>query len=220
MSRRRHETSGGAGNLRAPPRRCAGDHGAELRRAHAVRNRSPAGDPLQHGARIFGRDVSRGRTVPPGRACICDRRRWVHARGCRGLDNDRALQAAQPGDPGGRQPGLRHDRFASDRHGRRRRPRGHGARGGIEHAWRAKDAATFEHYMQRTVVEDGPFFIVADVEQEDMASVGKSARCRSTLWNQASAFAARSRSAGSFLPSGPFDAARDLQPCRFAARRA
>jgi thiamine pyrophosphate-dependent acetolactate synthase large subunit-like protein len=49
------------------------------------------------------------------------------------------------------------------------------ARGaGIEHAWRAKDAATFEHYMQRAVVEDGPFFIVADVEQEDMASVGKS----------------------------------------------
>lgn len=45
---------------------------------------------------------------------------------------------------------------------------------GIEHAWRAKDAATFAHYMQRAVVEDGPFFIVADVEQEDMASVGKS----------------------------------------------
>jgi sulfopyruvate decarboxylase subunit beta len=49
------------------------------------------------------------------------------------------------------------------------------ARGaGIEHAWRAKDAATFEQYMQRAVVEDGPFFIVADVEQEDIASVGKS----------------------------------------------
>jgi sulfopyruvate decarboxylase subunit beta len=49
------------------------------------------------------------------------------------------------------------------------------ARGaGIEHAWRAKDAATLEHYMQRAVVEDGPFFIVADVEQDDMASVGKS----------------------------------------------
>jgi sulfopyruvate decarboxylase subunit beta len=45
---------------------------------------------------------------------------------------------------------------------------------GIEHAWRAKDATTLAQYMQRATVEDGPFFVVADVEQEDMASVGKS----------------------------------------------
>lgn len=49
------------------------------------------------------------------------------------------------------------------------------ARGaGIERAWRTKDAATFEQFMQRAVAEDGPFFLVADVEQEDMASVGRS----------------------------------------------
>jgi len=49
------------------------------------------------------------------------------------------------------------------------------ARGaGIEKAWRAKDAATFEQVMQRVVAEDGPYFLVADVEQEDMASVGRS----------------------------------------------
>ena len=45
---------------------------------------------------------------------------------------------------------------------------------GIEHSWCAKDAKTLAHYMQQVTVEDGPFFIVADVEQEDMASVGKS----------------------------------------------
>jgi sulfopyruvate decarboxylase subunit beta len=45
---------------------------------------------------------------------------------------------------------------------------------GIEHSWCAKDATTLAQYMQRATVEDGPFFIVADVEQEDMASVGKS----------------------------------------------
>ena len=49
------------------------------------------------------------------------------------------------------------------------------ARGaGIEHAWRAKDAATFEQYMQRAVAEEGPFFITVDVDREDMASVGRS----------------------------------------------
>jgi sulfopyruvate decarboxylase subunit beta len=49
------------------------------------------------------------------------------------------------------------------------------ARGaGIEKAWRANDTAAFEQCMQRAATEDGPFFIVADVEQEDMASVGRS----------------------------------------------
>jgi sulfopyruvate decarboxylase subunit beta len=49
------------------------------------------------------------------------------------------------------------------------------ARGaGIEKAWRAGDVATFEQLMQRAAAEEGPFFIVADVEQEDMASVGRS----------------------------------------------
>jgi len=45
---------------------------------------------------------------------------------------------------------------------------------GIEKAFRASDAAAFEQYMKRAIVEDGPFFIVADVEKEDLALVGKS----------------------------------------------
>jgi thiamine pyrophosphate-dependent acetolactate synthase large subunit-like protein len=45
---------------------------------------------------------------------------------------------------------------------------------GIEKAFRAKDTAAFEQWMKRAVSEDGPFFIVADIEKEDLASVGKS----------------------------------------------
>jgi thiamine pyrophosphate-dependent acetolactate synthase large subunit-like protein len=45
---------------------------------------------------------------------------------------------------------------------------------GIEKAFRAADPGAFEQYMKRAVAEDGPFFIVADVEKEDLASVGKS----------------------------------------------
>ena len=49
------------------------------------------------------------------------------------------------------------------------------ARGsGIEKAFRAADTATFEAYMQRAMSEDGPFFIVVDIELENMDSVGKS----------------------------------------------
>lgn len=49
------------------------------------------------------------------------------------------------------------------------------ARGaGVEKAWRASDPAAFDQCMQRAVAEDGPFFIVADVAQEDMATVGQS----------------------------------------------
>jgi thiamine pyrophosphate-dependent acetolactate synthase large subunit-like protein len=45
---------------------------------------------------------------------------------------------------------------------------------GIEKAFRATEPGAFEQYMKRSVSEDGPFFIVADVGQEDMASIGKS----------------------------------------------
>jgi thiamine pyrophosphate-dependent acetolactate synthase large subunit-like protein len=45
---------------------------------------------------------------------------------------------------------------------------------GIEKAFRAADLGTFEQCMKRSIAEDGPFFIVADIEKEDMASIGKS----------------------------------------------
>jgi sulfopyruvate decarboxylase subunit beta len=45
---------------------------------------------------------------------------------------------------------------------------------GIEKAFRAADLAAFEQCMKRSIAEDGPFFIVADIEKEDMASIGKS----------------------------------------------
>lgn len=45
---------------------------------------------------------------------------------------------------------------------------------GIEKAFRATEPAAFEQCMKRAVAEDGPFFIVADVGQEDMASIGAS----------------------------------------------
>ena len=45
---------------------------------------------------------------------------------------------------------------------------------GIEKAIRADDTTAFEQYMKRSIAEDGPFIIVADVEKEDIASVGKS----------------------------------------------
>jgi sulfopyruvate decarboxylase subunit beta len=45
---------------------------------------------------------------------------------------------------------------------------------GIEKALRAADVGAFEQYMQRAIGEDGPFFIVADIEREDMAAIGKS----------------------------------------------
>ena len=45
---------------------------------------------------------------------------------------------------------------------------------GIEKAFRAADLGAFEQCMKRSIAEDGPFFIVADIEKEDMASIGKS----------------------------------------------
>jgi sulfopyruvate decarboxylase subunit beta len=45
---------------------------------------------------------------------------------------------------------------------------------GIEKASRAADPGVFEQCMKRAVSEDGPFFIVADIEKEDMAAIGKS----------------------------------------------
>ena len=45
---------------------------------------------------------------------------------------------------------------------------------GIEKAFRAGDPGAFERCMKRSIAEDGPFIIVADVEKEDIASVGKS----------------------------------------------
>jgi sulfopyruvate decarboxylase subunit beta len=45
---------------------------------------------------------------------------------------------------------------------------------GIEKAFRAADLSAFEQCMKRAIAEDGPFFIVADIEKEDMASIGKS----------------------------------------------
>jgi sulfopyruvate decarboxylase subunit beta len=45
---------------------------------------------------------------------------------------------------------------------------------GIEKAFRAADLGVFEQCMKRSIAEDGPFFIVADIEKEDMASIGKS----------------------------------------------
>ena len=49
------------------------------------------------------------------------------------------------------------------------------ARGaGIEKAFRVADPQAFERYMKSATSEDGPFFIVADVEKEDMATIGKS----------------------------------------------
>jgi thiamine pyrophosphate-dependent acetolactate synthase large subunit-like protein len=45
---------------------------------------------------------------------------------------------------------------------------------GIEKAFRASDPAKFEDYMKRSVSEDGPFFLVADIEKEDMAAIGQS----------------------------------------------
>jgi thiamine pyrophosphate-dependent acetolactate synthase large subunit-like protein len=49
------------------------------------------------------------------------------------------------------------------------------ARGsGVTKAFRATDPKAFEQCMIQATSEEGPFFIVADVEKEDMASVGKS----------------------------------------------
>jgi len=45
---------------------------------------------------------------------------------------------------------------------------------GIEKASRAADPGAFEQSMKRAVSEDGPFFIVADIEKEDMAAIGNS----------------------------------------------
>ena len=45
---------------------------------------------------------------------------------------------------------------------------------GIEKSFRAADPGAFEQCMKRSLAEDGPFFIVADVEKEDLSSVGKS----------------------------------------------
>jgi sulfopyruvate decarboxylase subunit beta len=45
---------------------------------------------------------------------------------------------------------------------------------GIEKALRAADPGSFEQCMQRAVAEDGPFFIVADIDKEDMAAIGQS----------------------------------------------
>jgi len=45
---------------------------------------------------------------------------------------------------------------------------------GIDNAVRAADPGAFEQSMKRSITEDGPFFIVADVEKEDIAAVGKS----------------------------------------------
>ena len=45
---------------------------------------------------------------------------------------------------------------------------------GIEKALRAADPGAFEHCMQRAVAEGGPFFIVADIDKEDMAAIAKS----------------------------------------------
>jgi sulfopyruvate decarboxylase subunit beta len=45
---------------------------------------------------------------------------------------------------------------------------------GIEKAFRAADLGAFEQCMKRSIAEDGPFFIVADIEKEDMASIGES----------------------------------------------
>jgi len=42
---------------------------------------------------------------------------------------------------------------------------------GIEKSFRAADPGAFEQCMRRATTEEGPFFIVADVENEDMASV-------------------------------------------------
>jgi sulfopyruvate decarboxylase subunit beta len=49
------------------------------------------------------------------------------------------------------------------------------ARGaGLDKAFRATDIDAFERLMQRAASEDGPFFIAADIENEDMSAVGKS----------------------------------------------
>jgi thiamine pyrophosphate-dependent acetolactate synthase large subunit-like protein len=49
------------------------------------------------------------------------------------------------------------------------------ARGaGIAEAHSASDVAEFDFLMARAAKEDGPFFVVAVIEQEDMRAVGKS----------------------------------------------
>jgi len=49
------------------------------------------------------------------------------------------------------------------------------ARGaGIAEAHRATDAAALDRLLGDAATGDGPFFIVAEIEQEDMAAVGKS----------------------------------------------
>ena len=45
---------------------------------------------------------------------------------------------------------------------------------GIEKSFRTTDPGAFEQCMKRATNEDGPFFIVADIEKEDMAVIGKS----------------------------------------------
>lgn len=45
---------------------------------------------------------------------------------------------------------------------------------GIEKAFRAADPGAFEKAMKQAATDDGPFFIVADIEKEDMASIGRS----------------------------------------------
>ena len=49
------------------------------------------------------------------------------------------------------------------------------ARGaGIAEAHRATDAAALDRLLGNAATGDGPFFIVAEIEREDMAAVGKS----------------------------------------------
>ena len=76
---------------------------------------------------------------------------------------------------------------------------------GIDKAFRATDPGAFEQCMKRSVGEDGPFFIVADVEKEDLASVGKSKAMPFDIVDPVCGFGVRSKTAGWSPRSGPFD---------------